>query len=83
MSCVHRGALREYASLRNSCRWLVVFPRSCRNVCRKMLKTRFDYKKSQVDEILDMCKDSRWAAFRMTAPICMVHQHGCMMLDDF
>ena len=83
ITCVHSGSLREYASLRNSCKWMVFFPRSCRNVCRKLLRSRFDYKKSQVDSILDRCKDSRWAAFRMRAPLCMVHQKGCMMLDDF
>jgi len=83
VTCVHSGGMREYASIRNAAKWLVFFPRSCRNVCRKLLKSRFDYKKSQVDTILDKCSKSRWAAFRMQAPLCMVHQHGCMMLDDF
>ena len=83
VTCVHNGALREYGPLRAAAAWCVFFPKSCRNVCRKMLKTRFDYKKSQVDTILARCKDSRWAAFRMRAPLCMVHQHGCMMLDEF
>ena len=83
ITCVHNGSLREYGPLRSAAAWCVFFPQSCRNICRKMLKTRFDYKKSQVDEILSRCKDSRWAAFRMRAPLCMVHQHGCMMLDEF
>jgi len=64
----HYGSNRELQTVRNACKFWVLFPNCSRNQSVHMLRARLHYTKKQTEALLDRCGDSRFALFRHHVP---------------
>ena len=84
ITMVHNISKREYAPLRNACKYLTVFPKTNRSQVRHVLKSRLDFTKKQTDRVIDQCTKggSRWVTFRLHEPMMAIHENGAMLLSE-
>ena len=81
MLLVHNGSCRTLTQIRNGMRWFVMFPKTNRSQCIKMLKQRLDLSRKQVEDILHKARASRWLAVHLVHPQAVVWDSGTMMLN--
>lgn len=64
----HYGSNRSLQTVRNACKFWVLFPNCSRNQSVHMLRSRLHFTKRQTEALLDRCGDSRFALFRHHTP---------------
>ena len=78
---VHNGSDRGLTQIRNGMRWWVIFPKTNRAQCIKMMKQRMDLNRKAVEDILHKARASRWLAIHLVHPQAVVWDSGTMMLN--
>ena len=75
-ACVltHYGSRRELGTIRNACRYWILFPGTSRHQAVHMLKSRLDYSKKQVEQLISKAKDSRYVCFHNFHPQYVVSE---------
>jgi len=75
-ACVltHYGSRRELGTIRNACRYWILFPGTSRHQAVHVLKSRLDYSKKQVEALLAKAKDSRYVCFHNFHPQYVVSE---------
>ena len=64
----HYGSRRELRIVRQACRFWILFPSTSRHQAIHIMKSRLDYSKKQIAEMLDKAKDSRYVLFHNFSP---------------
>jgi len=76
----HYGSRRELQTVRNACRFWILFPGTSRHQAVHMMKSRLDYSKKQVERLLDKAKDSRYVAFHNHTPQYIISERHIEVL---
>ena len=76
----HYGSRRELQTVRNACRYWVLFPGTSRHQAVFMMKSRLDYTKKQVEHLLDKAKDSRYICFHNHHPQYIISERHVEVL---
>ena len=71
----HYGSNRELQTVRNACKFWVLFPNCSRNQSVHMLRARLHYTKKQTEALLDRCGDSRFALFSHVPQMIISSNH--------
>ena len=79
---VHLASSRDLQQIRNACKFFTFFPKTNRSQVVHMLKSRLDFTKKRIENILKLCGNSRWLTFHLHYPLYCVHQHGVIMLNE-
>ena len=77
----HYGSRRQLQTVRNACRYWVLFPGTSRHQAVHMMKTRLDYSKKQVEALLTKAKDSRYVCFHNHHPQYIVSERHVEILQ--
>mgnify|MGYP006396487443 CR=1 FL=1 len=77
----HYGSNRSLQTVRNACKYWVLFPSCSRNQSIHMLRTRLHYTKKQTEALLDRSGDSRFAMFRHHAPQLVISSNHLEILN--
>ena len=77
----HYGSRRQLQTVRNACRYWILFPGTSRHQAVFMMKTRLDYSKRQVEALLEKAKDSRYVCFHNHHPQYIVSERHIEVLQ--
>ena len=77
----HYGSRRQLQTVRNACRYWILFPGTSRHQAVFMMKTRLDYSKRQVEALLSKAKDSRYVCFHNHHPQYIVSERHIEILQ--
>jgi len=70
----HYGSRRELGTIRNACRFWILFPGTSRHQAVHMLKSRLDFSRKQIQNLLGKAKDSRYVCFHNHHPQYVVSE---------
>ena len=76
----HYGSRRQLQTVRNACRYWILFPGTSRHQAIFMMKTRLDYTKKQVERLLSKAKDSRYVLFHNHHPQYIISERHVEVL---
>ena len=76
----HYGSRRELQTVRNACRFWILFPGTSRHQAIFMMKSRLDYSKKQVEALLNKARDSRYVCFHNHHPQYIVSERHIEVL---
>ena len=70
----HYGSARELQTVRNASAYWIIFPGTSRSQAVHMLKSRLDYTRGQIEDLLSKAKDSRYVCFHNHHPRYLVSE---------
>lgn len=76
----HYGSRRELGTVRNACRFWILFPGTSRHQAVFMMKSRLDYSKKQVNDLLNKAGDSRYVCFHNHHPQYIISERHIEVL---
>ena len=77
----HYGSRRELQTVRNACKFWVLFPNCSRNQSIHMLRSRLHKTKRETEALLDQAGDSRFLLFRQHVPTMVISSNHISILS--
>ena len=77
----HLGSRRELQTVRNACKFWVLFPSCSRSQTIHMLRSRLHKTKRETEELIDRAGDSRFLLFRQHVPTMFISSNHIALLN--